>query len=44
MVKEDEIQAEWIEKQKQLAECIKKKVASSVNTFTKKVVGNLDIL
>ena len=30
MVKEDEIQVEWIEKRKQLADCMTKKVASSV--------------
>ena len=30
MVEEDEIQVEWIEKRKQLADCMTKKVASSV--------------
>ena len=30
MVEEDQIQAEWIEKRKQLADCMTKKVASSV--------------
>ena len=30
MIEEDEIQAEWIEKRKQLADCMTKNVASSV--------------